>query len=116
MMDIEMVYDKLDAWGKWQRFQNAGNLSYATLDLTKPIGSVNAIKPVYRDPEAEQLDKIIINFIPPEFRKCLILNYVYRVDNCSGAVNMHCSISNYKIKRREAVRLLQGVLMIANSA
>lgn len=116
MIDIETVYDRLNDWGEWQRYQNAGNLSYSTLDLSKPIGSVNATKPVYRNSEAERLDILICNYIPREFRKCLILNYVYRVDNCSGAVSLHCSIANYKIKRREAVRLLQGVIMIAESA
>ena len=112
MVAKDNIISLLEAWGQWQRSAKKPHLSYVVSQYDSPLQKIRNVKPIYQNNYAEYLDKIILHYLPPDYRIVLELAYVERKVNSLAANFLHCSQSTYAMKRNEAICILQGIYSV----
>ena len=112
MVAKDNIISLLETWGQWQRSAKNPHLSYVVSQYDSPLQKIRNVKPIYQNTHAEYLDKIILHYLPPDYRIVLELAYVERKVNSLAANLLHCSQSTYAMKRNEAICILQGIYSV----
>jgi len=112
MIDRDTIIYLLHRWGKWQRTAKKVNLSYAMSQHETPLQKQRNVTPIYKDSEAENMERLILKYIPKPYSAVLELTYVDKEINTVAADILKCSPKTFTIKRNEAISMLQGIYTV----
>ena len=116
MVSKELMSALLYNWGKWQRTAKQPPQTYVISQLDTPLMKKRDVKPIYQDEAAEQLDKLIVTYLPKEYILCLELSYVERKINAVAADILGCHRKTYEYKKNEAIAMIQGVYSVVTES
>jgi DNA-directed RNA polymerase specialized sigma24 family protein len=111
-IDRDYVYSRLYDWGFWQKTARNPKLKHSTSQVDTPLQKKRIVKPIYRSETAELLDNIMVNYLPRDYIDVLELTFVQNRSNIDAASAMGCSIKTFTNKRREAISMLFGILLV----
>ena len=111
-MNKDDMTDLLIEWGRWQRTAKHPNLREVISQHETPLKKERNVKPIFKNSLAEQLDSIIAQYLPGDYKTVLILTYVDQTINAVAADMLKCSVKTYMIKRGEAIAMLVGIYRV----
>ena len=111
-MNKDDMIDLLLEWGAWQRTASHPNLREVISQHETPLKKERNVKPIFKNTVAEQLDSIIAQYLPDDYKTVLIFTFVDRTINAIAADILKCSVKTYTIKRGEAIAMLVGIYRV----
>jgi len=111
MKSFDDITDDLRRWGLWQRTNVRSNLSYITVNFSPDLGEVIKETPCYIDEQSQNLDLIMAKNLEKIYIKILALSFVEHKSNVEAAFSLGLCVTSYKLKRREAMSMLIGLLV-----
>ena len=111
-MNRDDIIDLLIEWGRWQRTAQHPNLRAVLSQHETPLKKERNVKPIFKNSLAEQLDSIIAQYLPADYKTVLVLTYVDQTINAIAADLLKCSVKTYMIKRGEAIAMLVGIYRV----